>query len=224
MKVYALLHTVAIVFLFSCASGPVARTRSQALYGMIYDGDNRPVNNVAIYVDNTYRSSSDINGHFIITGLKPRVNFRVSAQKQGFEPVEIAVSYTDPSHVLYLRVLSGEELLGEAEAALREKRWYEAESLLDRAENTGVDAAPARYLRAILAFSREQYAEALAILGSIAETVRDAPYLYLFMADLCQYHLEAPEQARVYLGRVLELRHDEAAAKRLEDLNNYLDR
>ncbi|MDR1910118.1 MAG: carboxypeptidase regulatory-like domain-containing protein [Spirochaetaceae bacterium] len=218
MKAFLLLLAAAALSAGSCASGPAAGARTQSLYGMIYDGENRPVNNAALYVDGAYRSSSDINGHFIITGLKPKTIFRVNVQKQGFEPIDIDAAYTDPSHVLYIRILSGDQLLAEAEEAVRDKRWGEAEALLDRALDAGAEAAPVHYVRAILACAREEYAEALLILGSIAENLRDAPYLYLLMADICQYRLEAPGQARSHLERFLALRYDEAVSQRLQAL------
>jgi hypothetical protein len=189
---------------------------------MIYDGENRPVNNAAIYVDGKYRSSSDINGHFIITGLKAKVHFAVSAQKQGFETVQAEAAYTDPSHVLYLRMLSGENLLKGAEDAIGEKRWADAETLLERAEQAGAERDLTRYLKAILACGREDYAGALALLRSVTESQYSAPYVYLFMADICQYHLGSPEQARLHLTRFLELRFDGAVSSRLDKLNAAL--
>jgi hypothetical protein len=124
----------------------------------------------------------------------------------------------DPSHVLYLHMLSGDQLLAEAEAALGNKDWNGAETFLSRALAAGAETLPAEYLRAILARSREQYTEAHAILKTLTETEKKTPYLWLFFADLCQYHLDRPEEAAEYLAKFLALRHDADVEQRLKKL------
>jgi hypothetical protein len=73
-------------------------------------------------------------------------------------------------------------------------------------------------LRAILAWRREQYGEALSILTSLTETEKNAPYLYLFIADIHQYHTGDTIQAQANLKKFLELRYDADVEKRLREL------
>jgi tetratricopeptide (TPR) repeat protein len=207
-----------VALLCSCASGAKTKHDSQALYGMIYDRDNRPVSNAHIYVNGKYQASSDIQGHFIISPIKPRAQYAIRAAKPGWEEIETAVSFMDPSHVLYLHMFSGDQLLAEAEAAIGDKNWNNAEAFLSRASAAGAETLPAGYLRAILACGRGRYAEARAILKTLAETEKDIPYLWLFLADLCQYRLGSPEEARECLANFLALRHDADAEQRLEKL------
>jgi hypothetical protein len=207
-----------VVLLCSCASVPKTKHKSQALYGMIYDRDNRPVSNAHIYVNGKYQASSDILGHFIISPIKPKARYAIRAVKPEWEEIETDVSFMDPSHVLYLHMFSGDQLLAEAEAALGDKDWNGAEVFLSRALAAGAETLPAGYLRAILARGREQYAEAQAILKTLTETEKKTSYLWLFLADLCQYHLDRPEEAGEYLAKFLALRHDADVEQRLKKL------
>jgi tetratricopeptide (TPR) repeat protein len=187
---------------------------------MIYDRNNRPVANAAVYVNEKYRASSDINGHFSIPELKPKLSYNVSVQKQNYETITMPVSFSDPSHILYLHILSGDQLLAEAETAIKEKEWGKTESLLYRAEKAGADSLSREYLRAILAYSREEYDDALEILSELILTEKNAPYLYLFIADIYQRNSPNPARAVDYLRRFLELRRDSEVEKRLSELEN----
>lgn len=204
--------------LCSCASAPKTKHKTQALYGMIYDRDNRPVPSVYIYVNGKYQASSDIQGHFVISPIKPRAQYAIRAVKPGWEEIETAVSFMDPSHILYLHMFSGDHLLAEAEAAIGNKNWDSAGTFLSRASAAGAETLPSEYLRAILARSRGQYGEARSILKNLEETGKNIPYLWLFLADLCQYHLDSREEAREYLANFLALRHDADVEQRLAEL------
>jgi tetratricopeptide (TPR) repeat protein len=205
-------------FLFSCASGPERREDPQNLYGMIYDRDNRPVQNVSVRVNGSLRAFSDIHGHFSIPGLKPEGRYTIAAEKPQYEKQELEIIYSGSAPVLYIRLFSGDQLLAEAEGAIREKDWNRAETCLLRAEAAGAEESSRRYLEGILAFHREQYPEALEILSALAEREKTAPYLYLLMADILQYHMDRPEEARVFLRQFLNLRHDPEVRNRLREL------
>jgi outer membrane protein assembly factor BamD (BamD/ComL family) len=110
-----------------------------------------------------------------------------------------------------------DQLIEEAEKALKEKNWLNAETFLSRAEKTGVSSAAA-YLRGILAFQRENYDQALSILTGLAEQEKNSPYLYLFIADLCQYYTADTGRALDYLNRFLALRYDPEAEQRVKEL------
>jgi hypothetical protein len=217
---FLIINTV--VLLCSCASGPKTKHKSQALYGMIYDRDNRPVSNANIYVNGKYRASSDIQGHFIINPIKPKAQYAIRVVKPEWEEVETSISFMDPSHVLYLHMFSGDQLLAEAETAIGNKNWNGAETFLSRALAAGAETLPAEYLRAILVRSRGQYGEAYSILKTLTETETNAPYLWLFLADLCQYHLDSREEAAEYLANFLVLRHDTDTEQRLEKLREQM--
>jgi tetratricopeptide (TPR) repeat protein len=216
------LIITAAALLCSCASGPKTKHKSQALYGMIYDRDNRPVSGADIYVNGKYQASSDIQGHFIISPIKPRAQYAIRVVKPEWEKIETSVSFMDPSHILYLHMFSGDQLLAEAEAAIGNKNRDGAEAFLSRALAAGAETLPAEYLRAILTRGRGQYEEAYSILKTLAETETNIPYLWLLLADLCQYHLDSPEEAGEYLANFLALRHDADVEQRLEKLREQV--
>lgn len=205
-------------FMTACASAPVSKHKSQALYGMIYDRENQPVHNAAVYVNRKYMASSDINGHFTIPQIQPRAQYLIAIKKPNYEEVEMEISYMDPSYVLYVRMLSGDQFLTEAEQALKEKDWSKTEDFLARAERAGADSSSVQYLRAVHSFYRERYEEALEFLTGLTEKEKNAPYLYLFIADIYQYRLNNTGQARHYLRRFLDICHDNDAADRLREI------
>lgn len=207
---------ILIALLVSCATAPGPRHRAGELYGMIYDGDNKPVYNAAVYVNGAYAASSDIHGHFTIPRVKPKLPCLILAQKPGYETVETTFADPDPAYVLYMRMFSSDQLLTGAEKALKEKNWNQAESWLSRAEAAGGDAPSTGYLRGILGLYTNQYAEAAAILEGVVEAEKNAAFGYLFLADIYQYYLEDPEQARNNLERFLSLQYDPELQRRLD--------
>ncbi|MDR1250204.1 MAG: tetratricopeptide repeat protein [Treponema sp.] len=218
MKLPILFLGFVTAALFSCASNPGLKKTSQGLYGMIYDGDNKPVREVKVYVGNKLSSVSDIHGHFSLAGLKTGKNYRVKALKDNYEETELEIYYTDPQNVLYINMSHRDQLLGQAERALREGDWALAASLLARAEALGSDYSPARYLRAALAFRRGEHKEALDILVKLEETEGNTPYVHLFIADLCQYFTGGSDRAAASLKKFLDLRYDPEIAERLQKL------
>jgi tetratricopeptide (TPR) repeat protein len=218
MKVPVLFLGFLTAALFSCASHPGVKKTSQGLYGMIYDGDHKPVREVKIYVGDTLRALSDIHGHFSLGTLKTGKNYRIKALKDNYEEAELDLYYTDPQNVLYINMSHRDQLLGRAEQALREGDWAPAASLLARAEALGRDHSPALYLRAALAFRRGEYDEALDLLAKLEETEGNAPHVHLFIADLCQYFTGDSGRAAASLQKFLDLRQDPEIAERLQGL------
>jgi tetratricopeptide (TPR) repeat protein len=218
MKLHILFLGFVITALFSCASNPGLKKTAQGLYGMIYDGDNRPVREVKIYVGDKLSAVSDIHGHFSLGALKTGKNYRVKALKDNYEEAALDLYYTDPQNVLYINMSHRDQLLGRAEQALREGDWALTASLLTRAEALGADYSPAQYLRAALAFRRGEYREALSILVKLEETEGNAPYVHLFIADLCQYFTGDNDRAAASLRKFLDLHYDPEVAARLQRL------
>jgi hypothetical protein len=217
MKHGIAINLLLIIILTCCATAPVQKHREQALYGMIYDRDNKPVHNAAIYINGKHIVSSDIQGHFAIPAVKPKLRYTVTARKEGYEELQLDISFPDPAYILYLHMVSASQLLAGAEEAMLKKDWHSAESFLTRARAAGGEAGVIDFLQGVLLFSQSRYTEALSVLISLAETEQTAPYLFLFIADIYQYHLENPQSALPYLNKFLELRYDPAVVKRREE-------
>ncbi|MDR2029796.1 MAG: carboxypeptidase regulatory-like domain-containing protein [Treponema sp.] len=204
--------------LVSCASGPVPKERTHTLYGMIYDGDNRPVNDVKIHVDGDYKAASDVHGRFVIPNMKPNREYHISAEKEQHEKTSMDIFHADPSSVLYIHLFSADQLMAGAEEAIKKKDWLRAETFLERAGQAGGAYAPISYLRGVLEFYKDRYAEALSVLLDLAEKEKNAPHVYLFIADLYEYYINDREEAQRFLAKFLELRYDPEAESRLKKL------
>jgi hypothetical protein len=204
--------------LISCASKPAAKNGIQELYGMIYDGDNKPVHNAAVYINDKHLATSDIHGRFTLSRKAAALPWRITVQKQGYETILSTLDEPDPGYVLYMRIFSADQIITQAEEALKEKNWNKTESLLARARDAGADAAVTGCLRGILAFYQNQYAQAAKLLLEITETEKNAAHLYLFLADLYQYYLEEPAKALIFLEQYLSLQYDPELRNRAESL------
>jgi tetratricopeptide (TPR) repeat protein len=206
--------------LVSCASNPGIAKTTLGLRGMIYDGDNRPVREVRLYVNGKLNAISDIHGHFVLASLKTGKRYRIQALKDNHEEAALDIYYTDPKSVLYLSMSHRDQLLSRAEQALREGDWALSASLLTRAGALDGDHAPTQYLWATLAFRRGEHDRALEILVALEERERNAPYVCLFIADLCQYFTGDNERAAVFLNKFLEARYDPEIAERLQSMES----
>jgi tetratricopeptide (TPR) repeat protein len=218
MKIQKFCSGLFLLFLFSCASGPYQRKTTQGLYGMIYDRENKPVNEVKIYEDTRLKAVSDIHGHFSLGNLKPGKEYHIRAYKEDYEAITVTISFTDPKKVLYISMYNTEQLLSEAEQALRDKNWIKAESFLKRAEGIRGDYLSIHFLRGVLAFCQGKHEEALNILTDLADKEKNSPYLQLFIADLYQYRMGNTDQAMTYLNRFLESRYDPEIQERVREL------
>jgi tetratricopeptide (TPR) repeat protein len=218
MKAHILFFGFIVTALLSCASNPGLKKTDRGLNGMIYDGDNRPVKEVKLYVNDKLGAISDIHGHFTLTGLRLGRNYHIKALKENYEEEALDIQYRDAQTVLYLSMSHRDQLLSRAEQALREGNWALSASFLTRAGSLGADYPPTQYLWASLAFRRGEYHKALDMLVKLEETERNAPYLCLFIADLCQYFTGDNDRAVVFLNKFLELRYDPEIAARLQGL------
>jgi tetratricopeptide (TPR) repeat protein len=220
MKAHILFLGFIAAALFSCASHPGLKKTGLGLYGMIYDGDNRPVREAKVYVGDKVSAESDIHGHFALAGLKTGKEYRITALKDNYEAAALDIHYTDPRNVLYLSMSNRDQLLDRAKQAMQEGDWALAASYLTRAGDLGADYSPTQYLWAVLEFRRGEYTAALDMLLKLAETETNAPYLWLFIADLCQYCAGDNDRAAVFLNKFLSLRYDPEIAARLQDLRS----
>jgi hypothetical protein len=80
-----------VLALGSCATNPARSHQSRSLYGMIYDGDNKPVYDAHIYVNRNHTATSDIHGHFIIPNMKLNTSYSVSVEKNKYETILLDV-------------------------------------------------------------------------------------------------------------------------------------
>lgn len=204
------------LFLTACTSIPGKGL--PPLNGMIYDADNKPVPAAKVFLNGKIKATSDIQGHFTLSGLKPKKEYTLTLERKGYEKSAAVFTYSNATQVLYLRMNSGEQLVDEVETVISKKDWSRAITLLDRAEVAGCDTLASAYLRAVILAETGQYADAASLLENLRSTGESEPFIDLFLADLYQYRLALPDRASEALKRFLGSRSDSDVEKRLKAL------
>ena len=187
------------------------------LFGMVYDRDNQPCSNVHISVDGEERSISDINGRFIIAKLS-KGSHTVSAYKERYEPLEISLDFLNKSQVLYLQIISFDQLLAKAEQSLERRDYLATEAALERARTLVSDDPVLHYLSAVLLRKTSEYQRAVDQLEDMLDRGNRNPAVYILLADILQYDMEDYEAAREYLGLLLEIRPEKSIEQRIEEI------
>lgn len=216
-----LLWVAAVSLLLASCAGVSKRDplafKNAPLLGMVYDHDNRECPNVHLVVDGKDHATTDINGRFILPNLTSGVH-KLLATKSGYEPLEVSFDFTSPTQVLYLKVYSFDELLKQAELALRQEQWQVGQGYLHRAAAVKSHDVVLSYLEAILAFKKKEYGGAAHRLEALVASGSQDPSVYLFLADLYQYRLARPAAAVRALESYLKLADDPGVEARLQAL------
>lgn len=187
------------------------------LFGMIYDADNEPVAGATVTVNGERRFESGVMGRVVIPNLV-RGTHLLSVSKTGYEPVELEIDFLTRSHVLYVRMVSFDLLLADAETALSRGRFLEAERMLDRAARLDPANPRADYVRALLSYRRGDGGTAERVLLRLIESGHGLPYVNLLLADIREFLLDDPEGAAESLRGYLHDREDPEAEARYKTL------
>ncbi len=187
------------------------------LFGMVYDDRNEPCQGALISVDGSAGPRTDLSGRFVVAAL-PRGAHGIVVEKPGFERLEAAVDFFDKSQVLYLKVISLDQLLLRLEDALAQRRLGDAAALLARAEAVSSTHTDVRYLKAVYLLKSGEPGRAAGLLEQIIAEGERAPALYLTLADICQYTLVDMSRTRAALAAYLRVQEDSQARSRLEAL------
>ena len=200
-KKCAVAAVAAALLLTSCASVEKAKKDplnfdAAPLYGMVYDLQSQPVAGLSIKIDGKNTVVSDAMGRFAIPDLTRGKHF-VQAEKEGFESIDIAVSFDSRSQILYLKMSSAQSLVDLAEKALDESRTDDALAYLDRAR--AVDDPEYRgmegFLRAVVLLRMGRPADAASVLEAlIAAGDRDLA-IGRFLLKLYRDDLKDPKKA-----------------------------
>lgn len=222
-------HTAALLLLplllfCSCATNnktTVYDFQTAPLFGMIYDYDNTPCANVRMRIDGADGPVSGINGRFIVQSLS-RGEHRIVFTKEGYETESLSFQFLNKNQVLYVRMISFEQLLEKAEDAIEYHQWEEGDELLKRAEQIKGNDPLARYLKAVLLKEKGEAEKAVEILLEILRSGFKGPYVYLALGDLYQYQLQDIPEAVRYIEEYLKLEANREVQKRLEELKKEM--
>lgn len=207
-----------LVALTGCltARDPITFQRAP-LFGMIYDADNQPVADATVTVNGRRCFQSGAMGRVVIPNLA-RGTHMISVEKAGHELLELEIEFLTRTQVLYLRMVSFEHLLCDAEAAMSRGRLEEAAELLARAKALDPDDPRARYAGALLDYRRGEGEVAEDTLTRLIRDGHDRAFVHLLLADVSQYLLDDLDGAAESLTSYLDDRDDREAEARLRQL------
>lgn len=167
---------ILLIFLAAVAAGGMSCTSvwnkkykddAGVMYGMIYDEKEEGVAAVNVMINGKLKAVSDGQGRFILqfyfADIKDKKEQRIELEKEGYEKFE-QVFYYEPLSLLHLKLESGDGLLKEAEEAIDESEYGEAEKLLKRAFSIEEKRDESLYLQAVIRYKegkREEAREAL---------------------------------------------------------------
>jgi tetratricopeptide (TPR) repeat protein len=165
---------LALVAVALCQTGcktvkPIKRLSNEGfMYAMIYDYDNSPVTGVTVWLNGKKIVDSDIQGRFILEKMK-KGEYGVKLTKKGYETLE-EVFYYDPLQVLYFKIINASQLLAQAETALDNAEFVNAEKYLDRALLLEPNRPDILFLKSVSYYLQDKSAEAASILENLIKS------------------------------------------------------
>lgn len=217
-------HTALLALLVTLGACATNRDANQAglpapLYGMVYDGGNQPVLGARVSVAGSPGEvTTDINGRFVLGSLEAG-SYQIVVTAQGHETLSLAVDFVDPKQVLYVKLLSLEDLLDAVALDLEARRTAAARRSLERARAIDPGNVVGLYLEALTAYLAADAGGATARLNEIRSLGFPYPAVEILAADVAEYLSEDPAAAAAALRRALAIRWDptlEARAAELE--------
>ncbi|MBL8965448.1 MAG: carboxypeptidase regulatory-like domain-containing protein [Spirochaetaceae bacterium] len=209
-----------LALLFACATaGPLGFRSGEALHGMVYAKDGRPLGGVTILCQGRPVAESDSQGRFAFPPpARADASATVQFSKPGYERVSAELRFADRSQVLHARLRSGEDLLAESLELHSQGCQAESRALAAAALEADQGLAAARFLMAALRYRAGEHQEALAALDALRAGGVDHPFCDLLEADIAEYGLRDWRRAAAALGRFLSVRDDPGVERRLEVL------
>jgi len=226
VKKVSKLIIIGLAFSFSsCLTNDRAASMEFAnapLFGMVYDFDNQPCSGALIILDDEEGPQTDINGRFVI-GRLPSGEHKVQVKKEGYEELTANFKFSNKNQVLYLRVISFNQLLRKTEDALENKRLKETGELIKRVEAINADDPVAMYLKAVYLLECRKPEEAVIILNKILAEGYSEPVVYITLADIYQYRINDAKKALANLEKYLQIQRNDNIEKRLQALKLELE-
>ncbi len=190
---------------------------------MVYNYDNQPCSGALVMIDENEGPRTDINGRFVIQSVS-KGKHQITVTKDGYEKLDFSFEFLNKSQVLYLRMISFNQLLNEIEKSIENRNWKEGEKLIERAEKMKENDPVELYLKAILLKEKGDVEDSVDTLLNILDLGYNEPYVYLALADIYQYRLNNPAEAIKYIEEYLKLKRNSEVQERLIKLKMEADR
>ncbi|GMO50373.1 MAG: hypothetical protein Pg6C_14080 [Treponemataceae bacterium] len=162
------VFAVLSVYFTGCASSRGFEGKED-IHGLVVDGKNRPVTGYRIEINHgTYFSNE--TGLFTVKKIKAGT-YILSGSKNEYLPIEKEIVISQKKGLIYLQVVSLDEILAEAESLFDEGNWQQADFILRDAIDDTSDQNQdiLRFYRAVALFRQEKYLDALSVIGGINE-------------------------------------------------------
>ena len=117
-NIYSLL--LIFVLFLSCKSmdeNTVIQFSKAPLLGMIYDSDSSPVVGAMIVLDDEKSAQTDINGRVLFSEVSSGEHL-VVVSKEGFEEARMILNFSNRDQVLYLNIVSLQNILDDLDSCL----------------------------------------------------------------------------------------------------------
>jgi tetratricopeptide (TPR) repeat protein len=154
---------------------------SGMMYAMVYDYDNTPVSGASVCIDRKKYIETDLQGRFILEFNKGE--YAIQVAKQGYEIIEDKFTY-DPMKVLYFKMINASQLLSQAENALDQYSYGEAEKLASRALALEPNRPDILYFQSVAYYRQGKMTEAIAILKGLQSREINGDFISEFLKRL----------------------------------------
>lgn len=165
-KIKLLLIIILCLSLFSCASINRIGEKKGILQGMVYDYENRPIAGYIISIKNYGKTTTDINGRFMLDGIKYGT-VEICGEGQNYSLYTDNFDFSDKTQILYLKIPSYEWLYTSIDTHIEKEEFSMAEKILS--EFPAEEQKKSRYLfyKAIFDFRTTRGTEKSTILENL---------------------------------------------------------
>ena len=177
--IFVILLASAFIGCRSVSTPRRAINDSGMMYSMVYDHENSPVYGATVFIDGRKRMESDLQGRFVME-LKRGGRYRIKLEKPGYEVIEDTFTY-DPMNVLYFKMVNTSQLILQAEEAMDQYAYAEAEALINRALKLEPNRPDVLYFLSIVFYYQGRNAEAITILEDLQSRGIGGEYITNFL-------------------------------------------
>ncbi len=170
-KVYSICLAVCLLFSGCATKRVIDESKRNEMYVMVYDYENKGLQNVRICIDDTEIGRTDIYGRYVLA-LTEGESYAIRIEKKEYETIEREFLF-DPMYVLYFQIGNAAQFLRLAENAMDEGEYEGALGFLDRSIELDSMRIDAMYLKAIAYYRMGMNAEALKVLERLVPLVKN---------------------------------------------------
>jgi hypothetical protein len=178
MKNYSITLFVLALFITGCAT-PKGFIGKEDIHGLVIDASNKPVSGYCLTINNKTFFTNE-TGMFTAEKISAG-SHHLSGYGEGYISINKNIEIINKSALLYIRVLSIDEIIEQSESLFKSGEWLEAEKIIAQALPAVSDEKHLRrdmiyFYYALSLYKQEKYDNALAALGKMREEHKAAQY------------------------------------------------